>query len=302
MIEPNKHIKLFSESPSWLVSRGIEWKDKFTRAWLNEDDESYIQARCDYFFTGDSKTFINSNQKPALIEVILYSPKQSLEDIILAIHEYCEWIFNNKVTWGDTTYDNIEQKLFDIILVVLRENSYLSTSLVAQLFTYFFGEQYAEQRTVTFEFSVGKRNFISPYSGYQLSSTLKFYIGRYLYEAPSDRSLNTFTAKHLVDFYFSVAGCIDERVFSTQEIEETEVLGEKVDDGSQRLLRWLIARMLGYITEYEEDEGINKWFVNDAEFEAEFKRRWNEINWPPAYDKLVEFIHKHKGQCLFEND
>jgi hypothetical protein len=302
MIEPNKHIILFSDDLIWLETRKILWAKEYDYSWADVDNLPYIQARCDYFFSGDLAAFIGSDQKPGLIEVILDSPEQELEAFITNISHYCEWVINSNITWGTTNKDNLNDRLFETIKAVVRENSYIPNKIVSELFTYFFGEKFEENREVTLTLSSGEKIFTSPISSNELSSMLRFYITRYMYEVPDDRSNNTFTSKYLIDFYFSIAEVIDQRVFNTTKIRKLEINGITLDSGSQRGLRYLIARMLGYITEYEEEDDIDEWFVNDAEFEAEFKKRWIEINWPPAYDKLVEFIHKHKGQCLFEND
>lgn len=302
MIEPNVNITLYSNDLTWLKAREAAWKDAYQRSWVDVDDEFYIQARCNYFFTGDLTEFIGSNQKPSLIEIIYDSPELELKGFIANISQYCEWVINSNITWGTTNKDNLNDRLFETIKAVVRENSYIPNKIVSELFTYFFGEKFEENREVTLTLSSGEKIFTSPISSNELSSMLRFFITRYMYEVPDDRSNNTFTSKYLIDFYFSIAEVIDQRVFSTTKIRKLEINGITVDSGSQRGLRYLIARMLGYITEYEEEDDIDEWFVNDAEFEAEFKRRWNDINWPPAYDKLVEFIHKHKDQCLFEND
>lgn len=303
MIEPNKNITFFSSESNWLELRKEAWQEEYEYSWADVDNESLIQARCDYFFSGDLTAFINSEQKPGLIEVILSSPVQKLEDLTPKISQYCEWVTNTDITWGITNKTNLNERLFETIKSALRENSYLPLTLVAELFTYYFGERFEENREVTLTFSTGKKVFTSPMRAHELSSMLRAYITNYMYEVPEDRARNALTSKFLIEFYFSVAEDIDERNFSLFKIRELEINGVTAGPGSQRGLRYLIARMLGYITEYEaEEDDIDEWFVNDAEFEGEFKKRWNACNWPPAYYKLVEFIHKHKDECLFEYD
>jgi len=298
----------------WQERRKAVWQrelESWTRSRAVDPDYEGDPALEDFFWSGNIERFIHAKVKQGDMPgrfwgwVLKAEPTRNYEALVRSIRIFWEWVLEDpseRLPNNSRSEKMPAQELFEKPIQRLGSvnTPILDPICSARLFKECYGETF--QAETVFPYPLGKEGWQPVLRSdpedrfWKLQSSLSDY----LFKEKQDIKVRQSPA--LVEHWFSTIPLLtDHRMYHTFLYEDEDHPSyEKNLVNKQWTIRSFLANLYDYNVWYED--GIESVTHNDPELENYIKDRLNAMEMPDEYHQLLEFIHKHKEDCVFESE
>lgn len=193
---------------------------------------------------------------------------------------------------------SLEEYFVNTCVKIADWSYFQSSELMAKLFLWVFGPVYDSQRF--FPLPLGPEQWqpklnINPNN---LALFLLRGICSYLFSTEQDEK--NLKYQFIGDYFISIFVQIDSDVYAMTFLESDHIKenGNRVGDNWQYILRRFIANLEGVATHLEVRKNNGEIYHNDLPYENQIREGLKKLDLPKEYYDMVEFVHKHKDECL----
>ena len=298
-----------------------EWQERRKAVWQREL-ESWARSRAldpdydgdpaleDFFWTGNIERFIHAKVKQSDTPgrfwgwVLKAEPTRNYEALVRNIKNFWEWVLEDPSERLPNNSKLEKMPALELFEKPIQRLGGVNTPILdpvcsVRLFKECYGETF--QAETVFPYPLGKEGWqpvlrSEPEDRFlKLSSSLNGYLFF------QERGIHYRQCLAVLNHLFSTIPLLpDRRIFHTYLYEDEGEEGyEKGLVGKQYAIRGFLANLYDYNV-YHED-GLEAVPHNDPELEALIKEKFNALM-PDEYHGLIEFIHRHKEECIFESE
>ncbi len=294
----------YLQDAAWLAEREKKWID-YSKRWLFEAPVEEVRLMKAYFFDGNVKHLLTDSYNITLSDVISIAPINDAWLVINNISEYWFWVLESPDSrdYYQSISDVDQRFIYHFNSVFSRKGDYLQSDVCISLFFWLYGKTYQGNRAVSLSHDGREVSIPVDIDVNKLSYDLLNGIIKYIWRQGEGQNICIFKA--FIPYFLSIYPKMSPICFDTKLPELDEFEG---DDGKRYFEkywiwnRWLLTALNGFVSEYEEDEGIEELVCNDGEAFVQLNEGLNALQMPEEFFRLKEFVLKHKGESLYASE
>ncbi len=294
----------YLQDKAWIAEREEKWKVYSNRYFFDVPEKESQFARS-YFFDGDIRHLMTDEYQSTLTDVISTSPINDTSVVIESISKYWFWVLEKPDSRDryENTPDIEERFLYHFNSVFSPKGDYSHPDVCIGLFHWLYGDSYKSDRVRTLTHQ-GKTVVIPVKIDVDaLTNSLMYGIIDYLWTKEDDENICIF--KDFIQYFLSIFPYMSPICYDTR-LPRAKSLDGSVNNRKLRKCclanRWFLTTLNGFISEYEEEAGIEELKCNDDEAFAQLKEGLSNLKMPEEFYRLQEFVLKHEGDSLYASE